>query len=99
MSIFSRSFPMKYVTSAILAAVLLIVATAFAQPPAGGGQSQGQKIGIATSLQRGYAGFKTNFTQAAEKMPHADNSFNPSSTPDARTIASAVPPTATASVR
>jgi len=81
---------MKYVTSAVLAALLLIVATAFAQPPAGGGQAQGQKIGIATSLQRGYAGFKTNFTQAAEKMPDADYSFKPGSTPEARTFAAAI---------
>jgi len=76
---------MKYVTSAVSAAILLIVATAFAQPPAGG-----QKIGLATSLQRGYAGFKTNFTQAAEKMPEADYSFKPGSTPEARTYAQVI---------
>jgi hypothetical protein len=33
---------------------------AYSQAP--GGQMQGQKIGLATSLQRGYNGFKTNFT-------------------------------------
>src|SRR5678815_2203070 len=76
---------MKYVTSALSAAILLIVATAFAQPPAGGGQMQGQKIGLATSLQRGYAGFKNNFTAAAEKMPDADYSFKVGSMPEART--------------
>src|SRR4026207_2122558 len=76
---------MKYVTSAVSAAILLIVATAFAQPPAGG-----QKIGLATSLPRGYAGFKTNFTQAAEKMPEADYSFKPGSTPEARTYAQVI---------
>ena len=82
---------MKYVTSAVLAAILLIVATAFAQqPPAGGGQMQGQKIGLATSLQRGYAGFKNNFTQAAQKMSDADYTFKPGSTPEARTYAQVI---------
>jgi hypothetical protein len=72
---------MKRVLFIASAAVLLIAPLAFTQPPAGGGQ----KIGLATSLQRGYAGFKTNFTQAAEKMPAADYSFKPGSTPEART--------------
>ena len=82
---------MKYVTSVVSAAILLIVATAFAQqPPAGGGQMQGQKIGVATSLQRGYAGFKNNFTQATEKMPEADYNFKPGSTPEARTFGAAI---------
>jgi uncharacterized damage-inducible protein DinB len=66
----------------LLSAVVLLVAPlAIAQPPGGGGQ----KIGLATSLQRGYAGFKTNFTAAAEKMPEADYGFKPGSTPEART--------------
>jgi hypothetical protein len=81
---------MKRVMAAAAVACLLIASTMFAQPPArgggpGGGQMQGQKIGIATSLQRGYAAFKTNFTQAAEKMPEADYTFKPGSTPEART--------------
>jgi len=37
----------------------------------------GQKIGLATSLQRGYAGIKANFTAAAEKMPEGDYAFRP----------------------
>jgi hypothetical protein len=77
---------MKQLTSGVLAALLVFVATAFAQPPGGGGQMQGQKIGIATSLQRGYATFKTNYTQAAAKMPDADYNFKPGSTPEARTF-------------
>jgi DinB family protein len=78
---------MKRFTFAVSAVALLLVAGfAFAQ----GGQMQGQKIGIATSLQRGYAGFKTNFTQAAEKMPEADYTFKPGSTPEARTFAAAI---------
>ncbi len=54
-------------------------------PPAGG-----QKIGLATSLQRGYATLKTNFSQAAEKMPEADYNFKPGSTPEARTFGAAI---------
>ena len=77
---------MKHVLYAIPAAALFVT-VGFAQPPAGGAP---QKIGVATSLQRGYAGFKTNFTQAAEKMPEADYSFKPGSTPEARTYAQVI---------
>jgi DinB family protein len=73
---------MKCVTCLVSAAVVFFAAAAFAQPPGGQG---GQKIGLATSLQRGYNSFKTNFTQAAEKMPEADYNFKPGSTPEART--------------
>jgi hypothetical protein len=69
--------------------VLALFATvAYSQAP--GGQMQGQKIGLATSLQRGYNGFKTNFTAAAEKMPEADYTFKPGSTPEARTYAQVI---------
>src|SRR5438034_1700552 len=75
---------MKRVTCLLSAIVVITLAiTTFAQPP-GGGQG-GQKIGLATSLQRGYNAFKTNFTQAAAKMPDADYTFKPGSTPEART--------------
>src|SRR5438477_9878627 len=74
--------------SAVAVAVLLASGFAFAQ--AGGGQMQGQKIGIATSLQRGYAGYNNNFTAAAEKMPEADYTFKPGSTPEARTYAAVI---------
>src|SRR5215831_8425535 len=77
---------MKQVLSIFSAACLLGAATMFAQ----GGMQQGQKVGIATSLQRGYAGFKNNFTQAAEKMPEADYTFKPGSTPEARTFAQVI---------
>jgi len=76
---------MKRVMYFVSASVLLIAPTVFSQPPPGG-----QKIGLATSLQRGYAGFKTNFTQAAEKMPEADYSFKPGSTPEVRTFGQAI---------
>jgi uncharacterized damage-inducible protein DinB len=79
---------MKRVTSFVAAAVLAFAAFALAQPP-GGGQG-GQKIGLATSLQRGYNAFKTNFTQAAEKMSEADYTFKPGSTPEARTYAQVI---------
>lgn len=78
---------MKRVLPIASAAVLLFAAAfAFAQ----GGQMQGQKVGIATSVQRGYATLKTNFTQAAEKMPEADYAFKPGSTPEARTFGAAI---------
>ena len=76
---------MKRVASFVSAAVLLVAPVAFTQPPAAG-----QKIGLATSLQRGYAGIKTNFTAAAEKMPEADYTFKPGSTPEARTFAQVI---------
>ena len=78
---------MKRVLYAIPALALFATA-ASSQPP--GGQAQGQKIGLATSLQRGYNGFKTNFSAAAEKMPEADYSFKPGSTPEARTYAQVI---------
>ena len=68
--------------------VALFATVAYSQAP--GGQMQGQKIGLATSLQRGYNGFKTNFSAAAEKMPEADYSFKPGSTPEARTFAQVI---------
>ncbi len=67
--------------------VALTATVAFTQAPGGQG---GQKIGLATSLQRGHANFKTNFTQAAEKMPEADYSFKPGSTAEARTFAQVI---------
>jgi uncharacterized damage-inducible protein DinB len=77
---------MKRVMYFASAAVLLIAPTVFSQPP----PATGQKIGLGTSLQRGYAGFKNNFTQAAEKMPEADYTFKPGTTPEARTYAQVI---------
>jgi uncharacterized damage-inducible protein DinB len=77
---------MKRVLYAIPAAVLFAT-VGFAQPPAG---QAPQKIGLATSLQRSYTGFKNNFTAAADKMPEADYSFKPGSTPEARTYAQVI---------
>src|SRR5947208_7949844 len=78
---------MKHVLYAIPVAAL-VATVGFAQAP--GGQMQGQKIGLATSLQRGYQGFKNNFTAAADKMPEADYTFKPGSTPEARTYAQVI---------
>jgi hypothetical protein len=76
---------MKRVMYFASAAVLLAAPLAFTQPPAAG-----QKIGLATSLQRGYAGLKLNLTQEAEKMPEADYSFKPGSTAEVRTFGQAM---------
>ncbi len=72
---------MKRVMYFASAAVLLVAPAVFSQQM----PAAGQKIGLATSLQRGYAGIKANFTAAAEKMPEADYPFKPGSTPEART--------------
>jgi hypothetical protein len=67
------------------AVILLAAAALSAQMP-----QAGQKVGLATSLQRGYAAFKRNFTAAAEKMPESDYGFKPGSTPEARTFAQVI---------
>jgi uncharacterized damage-inducible protein DinB len=77
---------MKRVMYFASAAVLLVASAVYSQQP----PAAGQKIGLATSLQRGYAGIKTNFTAAAEKMPEADYTFKPGSTPEARTYAQVI---------
>lgn len=71
----------------VVAAMGLATTIGFAQ---GGRQGGGQTITLAASLQRGYQGFKTNFTQAADKMPEADYAFKPGSTPEARTFAQVI---------
>jgi hypothetical protein len=77
---------MKRVITFASAAVLLlflVAATSYSQqPPA----AAGQKVSLATSLQRGYANIKMNLTQEAEKMSEADYMFKPGSTPEARTF-------------
>jgi len=83
---------MKRVMFVVSAASLLAASIAVAQPPArgGGGQMQGQKIGLATSLQRGYAALKRNFTGAADKMPESDYASKPSSMAEVRTFAQVI---------
>lgn len=70
---------MKRVMSLVAGVFVLVAVGSAQQPPAAG-----QKIGLATSLQRGYAGFKLNLTQNAEKMPDADYNFKPGSMPEVR---------------
>jgi len=83
---------MKRAMFVVSAASLLAASIAVAQPPArgGGGQMQGQKIGLATSLQRGYAALKRNFTGAADKMPESDYGSKPSSMAEVRTFAQVI---------
>ena len=76
---------MKRVIYFASAAILLVAPLAFTQPP-----PAGQKVGLATSLQRGYAGIKLNLTQEAEKMPEADYGFKPGTTPEVRTFGQAM---------
>ena len=76
---------MKRVIYFVSAAVLFVAPLAFTQPPAAG-----QKVGLATSLQRGYAGIKLNLTQEAEKMPEADYGFKPGTTAEVRTFGQAM---------
>jgi uncharacterized damage-inducible protein DinB len=70
---------MKRVTS--LTPVFVLIATvAFAQ---GGAPPQGQKLGLAQSLQNGYNNIKRNLTEMAAKMDEANYNFQP--TRDVRT--------------
>ena len=71
---------MNGVTVVLSAIAFMFASSAFAQPPGGGSQ----KVGLATSLQRGYANIKMNLTQEAEKMPEADYSFKPGTTAEVR---------------
>ena len=70
---------MKGVTC-IAAGLMLFAVSSAAQAPAAG-----QKVGLATSLQRAYGTLKGNLTQAAQKMPEANYGFKPASDPDLRT--------------
>ena len=75
---------MKHVISA-LPVILLSAGTAIAQPPATTTtQPAGQKVGLATSLHRGYGGLKNNLTAAADKLNDADYEFKPSSMAEVR---------------
>ena len=70
---------MKRITC-IVAGLMLFAVSSAAQAP-----SAGEKVGLATSLQRAYGTLKGNLTQAAEKMPEANYGFKPASDPDLRT--------------
>src|SRR5437867_13400167 len=70
---------MKRVTC-LVAGLMLLAVSAAAQAP-----TAGQKLSLATSMQRAYTTLKGNLTQAAEKMPEANYTFKPASDPDLRT--------------
>jgi hypothetical protein len=70
---------MKRVIYFVFGIGLMLGVASAQQPPAG------QKVGLATSLQRGYANIKLNLTQNADKMPEADYGFKPGSMPEVRT--------------
>jgi hypothetical protein len=53
--------------------VVLLASAAGAQAPAGG-----QKIGLATTMQRAYAAIKQNLTEAADKFGDGDYTYRPS---------------------
>src|SRR5689334_7854631 len=69
----------------VLFACVLGAAAVSSQQPAAGGQTGGQKVDLATSLQRSYAGIKNNLTQAADKLSDADYTFKPGTMPEVRT--------------
>ena len=70
---------MKRVTC-LVAGLMLLAVSAAAQAP-----TAGQKLSLATSMQRAYTTLKGNLTQAADKMPEANYTFKPASDPDLRT--------------
>jgi DinB superfamily len=70
---------MKRITC-IMAGLMLFAVSSAAQAP-----TAGEKVGLATSLQRAYGTLKGNLTQAAEKMSEANYGFKPASDPDLRT--------------
>ena len=65
----------------IMAGVMLFAQTSGAQAP-----TAGQKVGLATSMQRAYATLKGNLTEASAKMPDADYTFKPAPDPNLRTF-------------
>ena len=70
---------MKRVLCVAWAAALMIAANAQAQPP-----PAGQRRTVVDAIKAGYNNVKMNLTQAADKMPEADYSFKPGTTPDVR---------------
>ena len=65
----------------IVAGVMLFAQASHAQAP-----TAGQKVSLATSMQRAYATLKGNLTEAAAKMPDASYTFKPASDPNLRTF-------------
>lgn len=66
-------------TLLVLSGVLFAAGSAVAQPP-----PPGQPMTLTASLNRGYSGLKTNFTEMAQKMSEADYAFKPGPAPELR---------------
>lgn len=64
--------------------LLIVVTVVFSAGPALAQAPASQQIGLATSLQRGYAGVKLNLTEELAKMPDANFSFKPGPAPELR---------------
>jgi DinB family protein len=63
----------------LMSGVLLVAASATAQPPAPA------PVGLAQGMQTAYNNMKQNLTEAAAKMPEADYGSKPSTMPEVRT--------------
>lgn len=72
----------------VSAALLVAAAAAHAQTPAPAAPPAPQTITMSAGLKRSWDGIKRNVGEAAEKMPEANYSFQP--TPDVRTFAAMV---------
>jgi uncharacterized damage-inducible protein DinB len=70
------------------AALLVAAASAHAQTPAPAAQPAPQTITLSAGMKRSWDGIKRNVLEAAEKMPDANYSFQP--TADVRTFAGMV---------
>ncbi len=73
------------VRSLAAAAIFLAALAALSALSATTAAAQAPPTTISGNMQRQYATVKTNFTQAAEKMPEADYGFKPSAMPEVRT--------------
>jgi uncharacterized damage-inducible protein DinB len=72
----------------VSAALLVAAASAHAQTPAPTAPPAPQTVSLSTGIKRSWDGIKRNVSEAAEKMPEANYSFQP--TPDVRTFAGMV---------
>jgi hypothetical protein len=72
---------MKRVACIAAGVTLFFAVSAAAQAP-----TAGQKLSLATGLQRSYTAMKTELMQMAEKMPDADFGFKPGTSSELRTF-------------
>jgi hypothetical protein len=74
----TKEQPMKSPLCLVFAFVLMASVASAQAPAAPAAPAAGQKIDLATGLQRAYAGIKLNLTEAAEKLSEADYTHRPS---------------------